>query len=61
MSIEMSIANAAMSLNQIKLQQAVHIEMLKKTMELQELQITSLISQLPDVSGPSGGIIDVKA
>ena len=61
MSIEMSIARAATAMNEFKLQQALQIEMLKKTMELQELQVSALIGKLPDISGAAGGIVDVKA
>ena len=61
MSIEMSIAQASMRLNEFKLQQAADIAMIKKTMELQELQIESLISNLPDVAPPCQSTIDVKA
>jgi len=61
MSIEASIANASMSLNAFKLQQAVEISVMKKTMELQELQIQALISNLPDVAPPSANVLDVKA
>ena len=60
MSIEMSIAQASMSMSEFKLQQAVDLTMIKKTMELQEMQIESLISNLPDVAPPSQSIIDVK-
>jgi len=61
MSFEMSIVRAAMTMNEFKLQQAVNISMLKKTMELQELSILPLICALPDVTPPSESIIDVKA
>jgi len=61
MSYDMSIARAAMTMNEFKLQQAVNIEMLKKTMELQELSILPLISQMPNAAPPSGSVIDVKA
>ena len=60
MSIEMSIARTAMTMSEFKLQQAVNIEMLKKTMELQEMQVSSLIGRLPDISS-AGNIIDTKA
>ena len=61
MSIEMSIARTAMSINEFKLQQAANIEMLKKTMELQEMQVEALIGKLPDVAMPSGSMIDTRA
>ena len=61
MSIEMSIARTAIALNEMKLQQAVHYSMLKKTMELQEMQMETLIGKLPEVALPSGSIVDTKA
>jgi len=61
MSIEMSIANTAMKMSEMKVQQAVNIEMIKKAMEVQELELAALIGKLPDVSASHGGIIDVKA
>lgn len=59
MSIELSIARASMDLSEFRVQQAVDIAMVKKTMELQEQQIESLISNLPAVAPPSKNIIDV--
>ena len=61
MSVEMSIARTAITLNEIKLQQAVHFSMLKKTMELQEAQVEALIGKLPEIQAPSGSFIDTKA
>jgi len=61
MSIELSIARASMGLNEFKMQQAVQIEMLKKTMEMQEMQIQSLIGKLPDIPSVTGSIVDTKA
>jgi len=61
MSIEMSIARTAITLNEMKLQQAVHFSMLKKTMELQEMQMETLIGKLPEVAAPAGSFIDTKA
>ena len=61
MSIEMSIARTSMSLSEFKLQQALQTEMMKKTMEMQEMQIQSLISKLPDVTSAAGSIVDTKA
>ena len=61
MSIEMSIARTAMSMNEMKLQQAVNVEMLKKTMELQELEAATLIDKLSNVPSPTGNILDTRA
>ena len=61
MSVAMDIASASINLNEFRLKQAVEISMLKKTMELQELQVEYLIKDLPDIAAPSGSIIDVKA
>lgn len=60
MSMELSIARASMDLSEFKVQQAVDIAMIKKTMEVQEQQIESLISNLPDVVPPSKHFVDVK-
>ena len=61
MSIELSIARASMNLCDFKVQQAVDIEMIKKTMDIQEQQIESLISNLPVVAPPPMHKIDVRA
>jgi len=61
MSIVMDVANASISMSEFKFRQAIDIAMLKKTIELQELQVEYLINDLPDVTPPSGSIIDVKA
>ena len=61
MSIVMDVTNSSISLSEIKFRQAIDIAMLKKTMELQELQVEYLVKDLPDVAPPSGSIIDVKA
>jgi len=57
----MDVASASMSINEFKFKQAVDVAMLKKTIELQELQAEYLIKDLPDIQPPSGSIIDVKA
>ena len=61
MEITLDIARASMSLSEFRFQHAIDIAMLKKTMEMQELQAEYLISKLPEVAPPSGSIIDVKA
>ena len=61
MSIELSIARASMNLSEFKAQQAVDVAMIKKTMDIQEQQIESLLSNLPAVAPPPMHKIDVKA
>ena len=61
METTLDAARTGMSLSELRFQQAIEIAMLKKTMELQELQADYLVNQLPDVTLPSGSLIDVKA
>ena len=61
MDIVSSVAQTSMSLSAFKVQQSVDIAMLKKTMELQELEIECLLGKMPDITQAVGSIIDVRA
>jgi hypothetical protein len=61
MSIVTDIASASINLSELKFKQAVDIAMLKKSIEMQELQAEFLINDLPGAAPQSGSIIDVKA
>ena len=65
MDLVSSIASASMSISQFKVQQAVQVSMLKKTMDSQEAAMTALVQDmLPSVNvtpQTTGNIIDVFA
>jgi len=61
MSITLDIARASMSLSEMKVKQAVDVSMMKKSMDLQEKQMESIIAGLSVVASMSGRIIDTKA
>ena len=61
MSITLDIARTSMALSEYKFKQAVDVSLIKKSIDLQEQQIESLISKISDVVPSSGGKIDTKA
>jgi len=50
-----------MALSEYKVQQAVDISMIKKSMEVQEQQMESLLSQISGVVPSVGSKIDTRA
>jgi len=61
MDITLDVARTSINLSEFKVQQAIDISMLKKTMETQEMQAENLIKDLPESLQLTGSIIDVKA
>ena len=61
MSITLDIARTSMALSEYKVQQAVDISMIKKSMEVQEQQMESLLSQISGVVPSVGSKIDTRA
>ena len=61
MSITLDIARTGMALSEYKVQQAVDISMIKKSMEVQEQQMESLLSQISGVVPSVGSKIDTRA
>lgn len=66
MDLTMSIASASMTLSEFKTQQALDVTMMRKVMDLQEVQALSLIESIPempnvpDPTGMTGRMIDVR-
>ena len=61
MNITLDIARTSMALSEYKFKQSVDVSMIKKSMELQEKQIESLLIKLSDTVPPDGIKIDTKA